>query len=569
MKNNFVLILLLLDVVTAGVITSFINDHFQTNETIVIASTNFFNWEENLQTVLTSKNSKLIITPQNQLQVPPVIKNYIFVEDNLQTLNASLIKIIYTINARRNFLVIFQKNTTEDELKSAFQALLGYYIYNVVILTNLTQFFTWYPYNNENRCGKIVTLATEQANPFKNKIPNDLGGCSVSVTWSNLTWTIKSPFDKSDPGYAAVALDTIAQKLNLQLDYLRHQLDYYYFAIRDGNFKVLCKYIETEKIDLSFTIGHVTDKPCPELETMKPILLYPQNFAFPPRKPIRNNDKIFSMFRKEIWWTLLASFFTMWLLWKTVTKQSYQNSFFSIIQLLVQCMISKVPQKQLPRFVLFIFLFFVMNINWFYVSQMSSVLTQPSYEPQIKNIEDIIKYNKKLNFYPFFKQFLLSYGNETCEKLMALRMTDLDSIALHDYSLQSFVDDADYGIVMQETDLVLFRDSQKLQVLSHENIYPAAVVWSMRTGFPLKNHFNYWITRIVESGLVLKWMRDTAVALPTYSFSDDKNQKVVALNFNHISLVFVIWTVGLVASFVCFVSEMLWGRKSIILVETF
>lgn len=75
--------------------------------------------------------------------------------------------------------------------------------------------------------------------------------------------------------------------------------------------------------------------------------------------------------------------------------------------------------------------------------------------------------------------------------------------------------------------------------------------------------FNYWIGRIVESGLVFKWVQDSAVDLPKYNFSHLEEDKLVALNFDHLLSVFVILISGLGVAILCFVAETV-GKKPIV-----
>ncbi|XP_064212292.1 odorant receptor Or1-like [Tribolium castaneum] len=112
-------------------------------------------------------------------------------------------------------LQISMKNFTDDELKHAFATLWSYYyIYNVVIVTNTTNFVTWYPYKRKS-------------------------------------FAVKSPFEKNDPGYSIRYLNTIGEKLNLEVVYLTKNIDYIALAIKTGNWTDLIQHMKQYKIDIA------------------------------------------------------------------------------------------------------------------------------------------------------------------------------------------------------------------------------------------------------------------------------------------------------------------------------
>ncbi|KAJ3652057.1 hypothetical protein Zmor_018055 [Zophobas morio] len=470
MGSPTTLIIIILHLITTNALESFINTHFPQNEILVIISSNFQNWNKSLQTILTTDRPKIIATPQIQKEIHSTIKIYISVEDDSESLNTAIQTIIDNINTRANFLIILQKTITENELKLVFQTLWSDYIYNVVVLANWTKFVTWYPYRKENHCGKTVNLDMEHENFFKEKIPMKLDNCSVNVTWNEyVSWSVKSPHNEKDPGFAVTSLNTVAEKLNLKLDYLKDNLDYFRQCIEVGNFQPLCDYMTKEKIDVGLTIGQLAQNYCAKIETTKDVIQYPQYFIFPPRKKIRNSKKIFTIFTLEIWSTILLSVLTMAILWKMLNRISYSNSLFYTVQLTFQFVVPQLPRKNLQRFVFFVFLYGITNLNWFYVSQMSSILTEPSYEPQLKTIADILKSTKKLKFFSFFEIHFQNYGNETCSKLMERRDKNSDLLGVSDRWLKEFVE-SDYGMILGEVDFIRFKERQKLHVVSYDNV---------------------------------------------------------------------------------------------------
>jgi hypothetical protein len=64
---------------------------------------------------------------------------------------------------------------------------------------------------------------------------------------------------------------------------------------------------------------------------------------------------------------------------------------------------------------------------------------------------------------------------------------------------------------------------------------------------------------MVESGLVVKWFRDALSTVPKQLIPDQDDEKIVALNVDHVFVALVLLLVGLSISLACFVAEVLFG----------
>jgi hypothetical protein len=108
-------------------------------------------------------------------------------------------------------------------------------------------------------------------------------------------------------------------------------------------------------------------------------------------------------------------------------------------------------------------------LNWIYLSQLSSILTSPQYETQIRKMEDLLASDKKLKFKTVHVQFLAAFGNTTYRDLIGRRLEDDDRM---DYFglIRDFVDKRDQGIVTGETDLAWIKNNKELEVLVHDKV---------------------------------------------------------------------------------------------------
>ncbi|EEZ97474.2 hypothetical protein TcasGA2_TC011308 [Tribolium castaneum] len=479
-------------------------------------------------------------------------------ENDLNNLLATIAKNYYRLNSRAKFLIIFRKKHTKEELKHVFATLWSYYIYNVVILTNGSNFVTWYPYKSASKCGTVVNLVTNTESPFGGKIPKTFGKCPVNVTWTSLSFAVKSPFNKNNPGYSIQYLDTIGEKLDLRIVYLTENIDYVALAIQAGNWTHLAQHMKRFKIDCAPVIEHLGST-YTEIEWTKPFHQWGEHFAFPPRKMIRTSWKLYSIFSHEIWLTLIVSFVVMSLFWAQISKMSLGSAFLVIFRLIIQCALASVPRKILPRLTFIIFLLGICNLNWLYLSKLSSELTQPSYEPKIKNIADLIKSDKKLSYFKSFDESLKQFGTEIFRNLANRRLKKPDALNPSMKLITDFVE-SDYGIILGDVNLFLFKNPEILEVLWQDNIFLIATRYGVRRGFPLLERFDEWTFRFIESGHNFKWIQES-YTIPKVVIPRQKNNQFVALNLDHVLSILIIYFVGMSAGFLVFISEVVSGRK--------
>jgi hypothetical protein len=458
-------LLLIVEMATALSLQNFINLHFH-DDSVVVVSSNFENWHPKLQPLLHLHNPKIAANPR----VPHSLrayKNYIIVEDDPDALTASVDRLLYNFDPRGRILVIFHENSTEDDLKSTFKTLWSYYVHNVVVWANWTRFVTWYPYGVDNRCGTVVNLVTNLS-PFADKIPQDMHGCPVKVTWNKFSYAVRSPFDRRNPGYAIKFLDTIAQQMNIEMQYLRNNSDYFLENMRNGSYHYLVHDVTVRRIDVGVAYASLTHRLDRQVETTRPFFQTNQFFVFPPRKKLKANRNILGIFTAAIWTAILFSITAMIVFWKHLTREPLPWSVFFVVRLTFQS-IGNPPKSALLRVVFLLFVVYMTALNWIYLSQLSSILTSPQYEPQIRKMEDLLVSDKKLKFKTVHVQFLAAFGNTTYRNLIGRRLEDDDRMD-HFGLIRDFVDKRDHGIVMGETDLAWIKNNKKLEVLVHDKV---------------------------------------------------------------------------------------------------
>ena len=466
--SKSLIIIVFIQIITAHTLKNFMEQHFN-KETVVIISFNFRNWNKFVQSLLNEIRPKIITNPQNFNKMATTSKNYIIVEDTPEILNASLEKLLYNIDHKGRFLIIFQNNLTEDDVRTTFKTLWNYYIHNTVIVTNSTNFHTWYPYNSENHCGSTINLVTnpKSLNMFAHKIPPTFNGCNVSITWNNFSYAIRTPQDRLNPGFAIRSLETIAELLKIRINYLSENTNYFHENSKVGSYETLTEDMTTRKIDLGFVIIGLTHRLSNKVQLLKPFFKSKYYFVFPPRKKIHASQKMFAIFSATTWSVIFVSFVAMTFVWKYLNRVSLPSSFFFVFQMSFQSVCQ--PKEMVFRLVFLLFVLYVTYLSWFYLGKMSSILTRPSYEPKIKKIDDIIRSDKRLIFKTMFERYLATFGNQTFENLIKRRIED--SNEMHYYEIiENFVRRKDHGIIMAGTDLAWIKNWESLEIVYRDEV---------------------------------------------------------------------------------------------------
>ncbi|EFA05443.1 hypothetical protein TcasGA2_TC015623 [Tribolium castaneum] len=362
-----------------------------------------FDFDEKLQFLFKLNQTKILTNPIPS-QCLEEYHNYIIVEQNIDNL-VYLQELKFSIDTKSRFLLILE-NTTEDDLKQIFETCWHLYIFNVVIY-NWTDFVTWYPYDITSKCGTSVNLVTESPNPYANKIPKKLHNCPVNITWEMQPMAIKAPFDKTDPGYNIRLMDTVAKQINLNVTYLIENINYLTLGRIKGEYSDLRNEIIGRNIDLGFAFGENGKQVGTELELSLPFTDTNCFFILPPRRKIQSSFSTLVVFSIPIWGLIFLSIFLMTTLWKILTGVSFGTSLFQMVQLLLQCVIIHQPKNTLQKLAFVLFFCYVLNLNWIYISQLSGILSQPSYEPKILKLEELAKSDKKLDYVDVYNTFLL------------------------------------------------------------------------------------------------------------------------------------------------------------------
>ncbi|KAJ3652049.1 hypothetical protein Zmor_018048 [Zophobas morio] len=490
---TFVIIVTLISLQQVNSLEEFITKYLS-HETLVIISSNLENIDDFL---LISKQPKLVVNSKSAPNLE-AFNSYLISETESNSMITSLQLLKDTVNRRGRFLVILKTNCSETVLKNVFQKMWNFYISNVVIYTNL-RFVTWYPYHEENQCGNVVNLVTVKSeNPYEKKI-NIGSNCPMSVTWEKVALGIKSPFNKKDPGYFIRILETVLQKVNTTPIYLSQNINYFTLALIKGHYSDLKDDMLKRNIDMAIISLDTTNLGVPLMECSDFLWQYTLFFVLPPRS-------------------------------RTKTENLIQKLILSMA-----------------------FLYF-MNLNWIYISQLSGILSQPSYEPKIWTINDLIRSTKTVKFpdgyIPAFKRG--GFYNDLFKKRLQ------EKAKSYEEQVQDFAKKPDHGITSSTNRIYFIKNKEKLQIVSRQNIAVFKNHVLVRKGYPLLDKINQVIIRVRESGLISKWIYESQINIDktTVVFEELSN----SLDMSRLVCAFVLLGVGILISVVVIILEVVYAN---------
>ncbi|KAJ3651798.1 hypothetical protein Zmor_017810 [Zophobas morio] len=449
---------------TATSLKEFIQNHFY-RETIVAINSSFNTIDVKLTFILYLKQPKILINTDNVANLE-AFNNFIIIGPNATSLSSSINLIKHSINTKGRYLIIVEENTTEEETKSIFKTLFHFYIYNVVIYANWSILVTWYPYNRESRCGTVVNLVTKEKteNLFQNKIPKQFQDCYINVTWDELPFVIKIPFDKKNPGYSIRLLDTITEVLNITVIYLTKNVKYMSDKNATG---LLRKHMIEKNIQMAFYVRYLPKPIGPEFELSVHYYETYLFFVLPPRRKILSSTDTLMVFSIHTWSLILVSVLAMAVLWQRLSECSLHTCVFQVIRLLLQGITQRVPHTTFARLVLTIFYFYILNLSWIYFSQLNGILNKPRYEPKISTIEELALSGKKLLFFDLYLPF---FANRSDYNLIVKNRLNSEAPVLFHEKISYFARRLDHGIIESNLRLLFIKNYEHLNVVSKDKV---------------------------------------------------------------------------------------------------
>lgn len=466
---------------------------------------------------------------------------------------------------------------------------------------NRTKFnvHAWFPFKNGN-CGtnltSIATLDTcnfgvfeNGTNWFPDKIPKKFSGCPIRVGYKNappFTVHLKN-FTKSTTnkygdtnGIEVNIANTIAEFYNLTMIYYMEEAVgtiYENGTIISG---LLAK-LNEDIYDMALG-GLVTDQiRCILFDYTKIYIQTPLTWCTP-HDPIKQQfiNHLIAIFDWKTWILILLAFFVLshlisYFSCKTIQETSntkeLSNVYLNNFGCLIATSVNMLPNTTFVRYLTVFMLFLSFYIDSAYITYMTSVLSNPKILEKYNTMDDIFNSNLK-TFYMenadkylsdiFIKRPNLKHRRKICinnfKCVLNVAFTRQSAVCGNGYMV-NYVGDKLIDVNKRK----MLNCFKKVIVNLPGNLY-------FRKGFPIHHHFNDILVRLIEAGLIGKWLNDVFqnkeineytqyLKAPENHLVSDSSNVTVAL-FSDLSPIFLLLIFGQMFAFVVFLIEILVNR---------
>lgn len=310
-------------------------------------------------------------------------------------------------NPKTKHLVIFNK-IYEEGAKQSLGFLWYYDVYNAVIISSSNcKGYTWYPFEDECKCGSFVYLKPfnicSNFDPFYNKEPKSKQ-CSIKISWEPKFYLITYPEHSKHPNVLKQLLRWIKQRLQVSTSK-------YKFS-NTANMTVLkvIQEMEDEKVDVILNDLMNFYYPIGDSRLEKGVQLFSDEFVWvmPQRWRIPTWLTFYKIFSPIQWLQLALAYLLLLTLWNFTRNSSFPESFFAITRLFLCQNVNNMSCLS-RKIIIAVAAFLIIHLSLFFTSRLISLLTNP-FHGSIKTLEGLAKMDAKFSYNDYTSE-LLQYTN--------------------------------------------------------------------------------------------------------------------------------------------------------------
>lgn len=482
-------------------------------------------------------------------------------------------------NSRGKFLVIARNDTEIDEI---FKIVWAYNIFNVNLLMvkfKTVQMYTFFPYK-DSECSKITielignyTIADNLPEKiFPIKIPNNLHQCPVRIIANVYPPLVLTAYGLGERkiGAEASLINTIIKTLNMSKFQTGMKLGFSN-KLSNGSYSGILQGIFENKSDIAYgqvfpNISYFSDFDATIFYQYIDI-----TWVVPKALPVKQWQRVIFVFNKMLWILIFVSLLLYSIIWwffgrkdflcDRKVHQEFSWCFINCLYVLLQGGIRSPIHFDL-RMIFIVWVLATLSIACIYQSQLVSVLTQPVYEKQITNIDELVESDLKIQLIPdFWSRFNNSL--RPIDKLI-IKKARMVSIAEHNKLFQTHQNTFAFMMNRNSFNYLLptnfsYSPGNPAMYQFRSTMFGNPICMMVKQDFPLLDKMNRIISRCMESGLFLKWMRDVVLFIG-HTEDADTNE---ALTLSHLLGAFFILLFGLLASIHIFIAEIVYLKLKI------
>jgi hypothetical protein len=476
--------------------------------------------------------------------------------------------------------------------------------FNVVILVpdyllinrevNVLNLYTWFPYET-NSCGKpIQVVLMDRCLPddkgqlsnnvplFPNKIPNNLKGCPIKVSASELI-----PYVISTNTYIDSDGNTVYNYRGLEMEYLllvteATNLTLVFLPLVEGDVKDthLQQLLDVSSGISDVAIGHFPLNVIliPFADPTITIVFDNLRWYVPCPRPVPRVEKIMGVYTLPVWCSIALVFLlTALVFWRsanvpnstTVTEsQSYREILHCICivwSVSLGMPVPKMPRRPKLRALFFLFLCYCFVMGIVFQAFFVSFLVNPGYHNDIGSFDELVQsglvYGKEQSL-EFFLRLARYHEQE--------RFTSYVDCTDRQKCLERLFTQGDMTMLSPIIDVVYTLShigmdrSRKVICTLNDNVFPLDISIYLTKGHPLLDLFNTVIRRCIEAGLVLKYWSDLIFYIHLQNMDKFKetgcevcSDMYFVFSLSHLKVAFLVLVFGFIFSVIAFLAELL------------
>lgn len=426
---------------------------------------------------------------------------------------------------------------------------------------NVTHFYQWNPYDTANCCGKYFNLKKIRFfSTFQEEPPNTHKDCKLRVICIQSYPFVGDPSLQIRPGLMVSLFNTIGSILNISIEYHFDQELQDDFKQNGFISKAINTLVES-KADV--LIGHLFMEQN-ENVTFGPMFLHDRLILVAPKPPRTNTyRRIFKVFDYQVWLAyifvlILMSAFICTYLRMYGRHFSFPNIFLGAFKASMGSGIRVAPRDNPLRIVFIFYCLYAINLNSWYLSKLSGVLTLPPRGLRIPDAFAMYVNNYYCN---------LSWYVERTSRLSHLLLNEdwIKNMYILNQTEKELLESANYNLTRTVITFLTTGVTYPSGTPLHERIITNSVTkltllvtYFLRKQNILNSLLKFWTLEIIEKGLVMKWWKDIILDntnVTSLREGIDEEEKFVVLSLRHYEEAFLVLFYGYATATIVLLAE--------------
>ncbi|PSN35315.1 Ionotropic receptor 584 [Blattella germanica] len=497
-------------------------------------------------------------------------------------------------NSQSYFVISLYKTISKDSIKVLLQFLWKWRVINVIILTRgfyeemeCIDVCSWFPYSNTDQCSSVKYVEVldkwilengsfmNNKYLFPNKLTKNLNKCTLRIM-PRLTpyLLVETPIEVSEKllyvsGWEVLLGKLIARYLNMTEEYLslsHNTLSQYGREI--GELDALMK----DEVDLVYGGEDIKETNVGNIVSTRAYHWDIWSWYVPCATKYHTWESIFKIFSLGLWFAICLSVIAltvaMFLISKHIPaeKPIYSKPVFClfyVIAIMTGVSISGMPVTIHLRIFVFLTVCYFYAVSTVFQAWLTSFLTDPAQSGQIKSIQELLDSNIRYGYVSYLEEYFEKDTEPQSKQILLGKTICPDLIQcvnwvgkyrnyslVYTNTLENFL--RSKSVLQEETDRSL------LCKIENGDVLPITYAMVVLKGNPLLCFIDNVITRIVESGIFLKWKEDSFVLekILAKSFGiHTMASEYCDLSLSHMQPVFFILLFGDGLAFITFILE--------------